>query len=275
VIPEKSSMSLAGSRALSCYHVGGGKLYDASGLPVPIAEGNNVFDDVYSTRYHNKTGTGRPDFPEGLGVSASGVVVTGNSTITGTLGVTGNTSITGTLTSSGALTVSSGGAAITGNTAVTGTTTSSGALTVSSGGAAITGNSSITGGLTRNAAALSYTGCAGTPAAPVVVASGGLGGVTTAATTARRGMLEVQITVAAVASTVRFNVTIPLVGVNTATTFVRTHLGFVNPITANRPTVSGCCNLNDELLIQLFNGTTADLVVGTTYDIYWEAIEMA
>lgn len=71
----------------------------------------------------------------GLTVSAGGAAITGNSTITGTLG-----GLTG-------LTVASGGAAITGNSTITGTLGGLTGLTVASGGAAITGNSTINGTL--------------------------------------------------------------------------------------------------------------------------------
>jgi hypothetical protein len=67
--------------------------------------------------------TGAAKVSNGLTVSASGVTVTGNSTITGTLG-----GLTG-------LTVASGGAAITGNSSVTGVMT---ATTFSGSGASIT-----------------------------------------------------------------------------------------------------------------------------------------
>jgi hypothetical protein len=61
-------------------------------------------------------------------VSSGGASITGNSTITGTLG-----GLTG-------LTVSSGGASITGNSTITGTLGGLTGLTVSSGGASITGD---------------------------------------------------------------------------------------------------------------------------------------
>jgi len=75
-----------------------------------------------------------------LTVSAGGIAVTGNSTITGTLG-----GLTG-------LTVASGGATITGASTITGTLGGLTGLTVASGGATITGASTITGNLTLAAA---------------------------------------------------------------------------------------------------------------------------
>jgi hypothetical protein len=74
-------------------------------------------------------------------VSAGGIAVTGNSTITGTLG-----GLTG-------LTVASGGASITGNSTITGTLTGLTGLTVASGGETITA-----GGLTVSAGGVNVTG---------------------------------------------------------------------------------------------------------------------
>lgn len=79
--------------------------------------------------------TGKFTTSNKLTVSAQGIDVTGNSTITGALG-----GLTG-------LTVVSGGASITGNSTISGTLGGLTGLTVASGGAAITGNSTITGTL--------------------------------------------------------------------------------------------------------------------------------
>lgn len=93
----------------------------------------------------------------GLTVSAGGATITGNSTITGTLGV------------SGALTVSAGGAAITGNSNVTGTfgvssdfavATNKFTVAAATGNTAIAGTLGVTGDLTA-AAALSGATAAG------------------------------------------------------------------------------------------------------------------
>ncbi|MGN6205987.1 hypothetical protein [Humibacter sp.] len=62
----------------------------------------------------------------GLTVSASGAAITGNSTVTGTLGV------------SSAITVSAGGIAVTGNSTITGTLSGLTGLTVASGGITVT-----------------------------------------------------------------------------------------------------------------------------------------
>lgn len=72
---------------------------------------------------------------EALVVGSGGLDVTGNSTITGTLG-----GLTG-------LTVASGGATISGNSTIDGTLGSLTGLTVVSGGITVTGNSTITGTL--------------------------------------------------------------------------------------------------------------------------------
>ncbi|HSI21215.1 MAG TPA: hypothetical protein VLA04_06025, partial [Verrucomicrobiae bacterium] len=76
----------------------------------------------------------------GATISAGGITVTGNSTITGTLG-----GLTG-------LTVASGGATITGNSTITGTLGGLTGLTVASGGA------SISGGLNNNAGSITGVG---------------------------------------------------------------------------------------------------------------------
>lgn len=77
---------------------------------------------------------------QALTVSAGGLTVTGNSTISGTLG-----GLTGLTVTSGGATVSAGGITVTGNSTITGTLGGLTGLTVASGGAAITGNSSVTG----------------------------------------------------------------------------------------------------------------------------------
>jgi hypothetical protein len=109
--------------------------------------------------------------PGSLTVLANGINVTGNSTITGTLG-----GLTG-------LTIASGGMSVTGNSTITGTlggitglTVASGGMTVTAGGITVTGNSTITGTL---------GGLTG-----LTVASGGasIGGSTTLTPTAGRGL---------------------------------------------------------------------------------------
>lgn len=73
----------------------------------------------------------------GLTVASGGMAVTGNSTITGSLG-----GITGLTVASGGASIAGGGA-VTGTWAVTGTLTATTGLTVSGGGAAITGDSTL------------------------------------------------------------------------------------------------------------------------------------
>jgi len=134
---------------------------------------------------------GAGKFSTGMTVSANGITVTGNSTITGTLGgltgltvasggitVTGNSTITGTLGGLTGLTVASGGITVTGNSTITGTlggltgltvasggiTVTTGGATVSAGGITVTGNSTITGtlggltGLTVASGGITVTG---------------------------------------------------------------------------------------------------------------------
>jgi hypothetical protein len=112
--------------------------------------------------------TGWGAFPTVLGgsltVLANGINVTGNSTISGTLGgltgltivsggisVTGNSTISGTLGGLTGFTVVSGGFTVTGNSTLTGTLTgltgvtiASGGLTVTAGGATIGGSLAVT-----------------------------------------------------------------------------------------------------------------------------------
>lgn len=94
-------------------------------------------------------GTGVTVTKGGVTVNAGGATITGNSTITGTLG-----GLTG-------LTVASGGAGVTGNSTVTGTLTLSDAFTVSKGGAAITGDSTVTGKLTVTSTMTAANGTTG------------------------------------------------------------------------------------------------------------------
>lgn len=321
-----SATSSQGGGALTCYHVGRGIIYDASGLPVPLAAGNNVFDDIYVDRIHDKAGTGMPDFPQGLDVTGTGLVVrtggitvTGNSTITGTLGVsgattsggaltvsaggaaiTGNSTVTGTLgvsgatTSGGALTVSAGGAAITGNSTVTGTlgvsgaTTSGGALTVSAGGAAITGNSTVTGNLnitgnttlgdavadtiTVTAGIINRTGCFGTFGAPVSVNTAGGTTATTATTTAFRGSIVVNVTVADFTNTSNFTVNIPNVsalGTHVVKVWALSRSGAFSATGFQIAATLGQNGVGYSVLIH--NGSGGDIPVGGGFSFVWEA----
>ena len=91
---------------------------------------------------------GAGKFSTGMTVSANGITVTGNSTITGTLG-----GLTG-------LTVASGGITVTGNSTITGTLGSLTGLTVASGGITVT-----LGDITANGSSpvLNFAGSTGTP----------------------------------------------------------------------------------------------------------------
>ena len=118
-----------------------------------------LFTDVNRTVTATVTFSTSPVFSAavsvpGLTVSTGGIAVTGNSTITGTLGgltgltvTSGGFAVTGASSIAGALTVSTGGIAVTGNSTITGTLGGLTGLTVASGGITVTGNSTITGGL--------------------------------------------------------------------------------------------------------------------------------
>jgi hypothetical protein len=92
--------------------------------------------DVVGT---TRTSNGLTVTAGGLIVSAGGMAVTGNSTVTGTLG-----GLTGLTVASGGLTVTSGGVTVTGNSTITGTLGGLTGLTVASGGASISGTVTAT-----------------------------------------------------------------------------------------------------------------------------------
>jgi hypothetical protein len=106
----------------------GRKWLDTDTLLIKYDNGSS-WDDLAYLKSTGGTVTG------GVTVSAGGITVTGNSTITGTLGA-----LTG-------LTVASGGLTVTGNSTITGTLGALTGLTVASGGITVTGNSTITGTL--------------------------------------------------------------------------------------------------------------------------------
>jgi hypothetical protein len=119
--------------------LGGTFVYTGSNALVGNAGSSNLFlNPNISGAGSNISGSGIQTLIGGtlaggaLTVSSGGVAITGNSTITGTLG-----SLTG-------LTVASGGAAITGNSTITGTLGSLTGLTVASGGITVTSGSVAT-----------------------------------------------------------------------------------------------------------------------------------
>lgn len=116
--------------ALGAVTQAGNLTISAGGLTVTA--GTSALQGITGTTY---VGSSTGQFGGTLTVTSGGAAITGNSTITGTLG-----GLTG-------LTVASGGASITGNSTITGTLGGLTGLTVASGGAAITGNSTITGTL--------------------------------------------------------------------------------------------------------------------------------
>ncbi|HSI20929.1 MAG TPA: hypothetical protein VLA04_04520, partial [Verrucomicrobiae bacterium] len=111
-----------------------------------------------------------------LTVNQAGNITATGTLTSGALSVTGNSTITGTLGGLTGLTVVSGGAAITGNSTITGTLGGLTGLTVVSGGAAITGNSSVTGTLgvssSLTAAAITSSGQFTNTYSPSVPAAG-------------------------------------------------------------------------------------------------------
>jgi len=118
---------------------------------------NNASSDTFAitnsgTGVAGLTVEGGGSFGANLVVTAGGLTVTGNSTITGTLsGLTG-------------LTVASGGAAITGNSTINGTLSGLTGLTVISGGANISGDLTASGTITfggLNSAGIVHTNASG------------------------------------------------------------------------------------------------------------------
>jgi hypothetical protein len=103
---------------------------------------------------------GGGSFGANVQVTAGGITVTGNSTVTGTLsGLTG-------------LTVASGGASITGNSTITGTLSGLTGLTVASGGANITGGLTAAGTVTLsglNSVGVVHTNASGVLSTSAVV----------------------------------------------------------------------------------------------------------
>lgn len=230
------------------FYAGLGRFYSAAQelLPIALVDGsgtitvttinanNGIFDDIYVTRIHNKTaGPNGPDFPQGLTVSAGGITASGGVNVSGGLNVlttglnvgAGGASVSGGLfVTSGGLTVSAAGAAITGNSSVTGTLQVTTGLTVNSGGVTVTGASSFASGsaVTFNGGrtiaatgAETFTGCSGTPSAPVAINfDGNLGAVqvfVNPTPAARKLLVKATIVnnnfAAGTAETVRFNFT--------------------------------------------------------------------
>lgn len=104
----------------------------STGVTVPQGSAMAVYSDGTNILPMLGTSSGGQIFPAGVTIQTGGVTVTaGGVTIgAGGIAVTGNSSVTGTLGVSSTLTVTAGG------------------ITVSAGGATVTGNSAITGALT-------------------------------------------------------------------------------------------------------------------------------
>ena len=130
------------------------------GFSFSNANGNGIFDTVYTDNIENAAGRGAPNFP--LGITVSGIsTLSGNVSIGGTLTYEDVTNVdsVGVITARSGIDINAGGLDITagglditagGINVTAGVSTFAGAITVGSGGINVTGDSTFAGAINAN-----------------------------------------------------------------------------------------------------------------------------
>ena len=123
------------------------------GFSFSNANGNGIFDTVYTDNIENAAGRGAPNFP--LGITVTGIsTLSGNVSIGGTLTYEDVTNVdsVGVVTARSGIDINAGGLDITagGINVTAGVSTFAGAITVGSGGINVTGDSTFAGAINAN-----------------------------------------------------------------------------------------------------------------------------